>query len=263
MLYAAERLKEGIERGEFIPFYQPIVSSDTKKIMGCEVLARWITQDKGLITASEFIDDITHSQLTTKLTYSIWETVMADFSDTSDSYKDGDFFLTINVELSMILDPACSNGIINICNDLKEQNVTVIIEITEREDITQYPWAKRIFQDLEAKGVIFAIDDFGSGFSTEKMGQASKARFIKIDRQYVTIPPLSMTQTFVDEVMLLAKKEGAIVIGEGVETALQEKWLTSKGVDFLQGYRYGPAMPYNLFHYIYRQEQHTDLLPVD
>lgn len=254
MIITEQMLRKGIEKGEFIPFYQPIVCADTKIIMGCEVLARWLTKEQGTLTASHFIDGITQFDLTRELMSSLVEKILSEFTTPRKRHTDRGFFLSLNINLSMIMDPQYACWLITLCDELYTRHITTVIEITEREDIALYPNAESIFCDLEARGMIFAVDDFGTGFSTEMLETISKARFIKLDRQYVSHPGNPEAERFIDKLMWLAKKEDAMVIAEGIETLTQEKWLISKGIDFLQGYRYGHALPYHQFHSILNRE---------
>ncbi|ECO1384186.1 EAL domain-containing protein, partial [Salmonella enterica subsp. enterica serovar Enteritidis] len=51
MHFSAFRLQQAIRNREFTPFYQPIVCATGGEVVGCEMLARWLHPQKGLLSA--------------------------------------------------------------------------------------------------------------------------------------------------------------------------------------------------------------------
>ena len=60
-------IKDGIERDEFVLYYQPQIDSRTNKLVGLEALVRWNHPEKGLLFPNEFIEIALHNGLLTKL----------------------------------------------------------------------------------------------------------------------------------------------------------------------------------------------------
>lgn len=58
MHFSAFRLQQAIRNREFTPFYQPIVCATGGEVVGCEMLARWLHPQKGLLSAGNFIPAI-------------------------------------------------------------------------------------------------------------------------------------------------------------------------------------------------------------
>ena len=50
-LRTATELRRGLERGEIVPYYQPIVELTTGHVIGFEALARWLHPERGLLGA--------------------------------------------------------------------------------------------------------------------------------------------------------------------------------------------------------------------
>ena len=50
-LRTATELRRGLERGEIVPYFQPIVELTTGHVTGFEALARWLHPDRGLAGA--------------------------------------------------------------------------------------------------------------------------------------------------------------------------------------------------------------------
>ena len=76
----AEDIIEGLERNEFIPFYQAKYSLKEKKIISCEVLARWKTTE-GILAPSKFIERAGRAGLLNRIDMVIFEGAMKDLGD--------------------------------------------------------------------------------------------------------------------------------------------------------------------------------------
>ncbi|EBY7195084.1 TPA: EAL domain-containing protein [Salmonella enterica subsp. enterica serovar Birkenhead] len=237
MFFSAKKLIESLRGHAFTPYYQPIFSNLNNKVSGCEVLARWEHPDKGLLTADSFIESIEFNCLTDALTQELMSSVISQVSGLSGMQK-ASFLLMLNITLSQVMNPVFRQELIALNNKFKKMSVTPVFEITERENIRNFPGAETIFSSLIQHGMTFAIDDFGAGYSNESLFYITHSRFIKIDRSFTVEP----NNPVVRMALILARHTGAQVIAEGVECAGQARWLQDCGVDYLQGYFYGHPM---------------------
>jgi EAL domain-containing protein (putative c-di-GMP-specific phosphodiesterase class I) len=109
-----------------------------------------------------------------------------------------------------------------------------------------------LLRSIRNLGVRVALDDFGTGYSSLSYLQRYPFDAIKIDRSFTSqLGDTPTAQGIVRSVLQLAEVLDTDVVGEGVETAEQARFLTVTGCRFAQGYWFGrPAPP----------EQLTDLL---
>lgn len=250
MRFSEYRLQKALLHREFIPFYQPIVSRETKRIVGCEVLARWLMPEQGLINAANFIEPIEKFHLTDALTRILTEEVLTEIPEfRSDSFRADEFILTFNISLSMLLQAVLREHLITFSRQLKRAGITAVFELTEREDIQQTPHILPVLHELVGAGLQFAVDDFGTGFASEELAVACRAAYIKIDGSYAADPGSSTATRFIKQTLNLSRRLNARVIAEGVENRIQETWLSDLNIDFLQGFRYGKPMPAGIFSY--------------
>jgi EAL domain-containing protein (putative c-di-GMP-specific phosphodiesterase class I) len=97
---------------------------------------------------------------------------------------------------------------------------------------------------LKALGVRLALDDFGTGYSSLLYLRRFPFDKLKIDRSFVlSIEKAADAAAIVHAVVSLGRGLGMKVTAEGVETADQQLFLRAAGVHFMQGYRFGKAMP--------------------
>ena len=97
---------------------------------------------------------------------------------------------------------------------------------------------------LKALGVRLALDDFGTGYSSLLYLRRFPFDKLKIDRSFVlSIEKAADAAAIVHAVVSLGRGLGMKVTAEGVETADQQLFLRAAGVHFMQGYRFGQAVP--------------------
>jgi EAL domain-containing protein (putative c-di-GMP-specific phosphodiesterase class I) len=101
---------------------------------------------------------------------------------------------------------------------------------------------------LKAKGVDFALDDFGVGYSSLYYLKHLPLDWIKIDKSFVRDVLIdNKDATIIRAILLLAKSMGLSVIAEGVETPAQKDFLVMHGCSAYQGYLFSPPLPLNQF----------------
>ncbi|EKE44119.1 diguanylate phosphodiesterase [Oceaniovalibus guishaninsula JLT2003] len=116
----------------------------------------------------------------------------------------------------------------------------LILEITESSAI-QMPDAVQAFMTrLQARGISFAIDDFGSGYTSMRYLKDLRFDILKIDGQFIRgIARSADNQALVKAIVSIGRHFDMVTIAEFVETAEDAKYLGQIGVDCLQGYYFG------------------------
>lgn len=161
MHFSAFRLQQAIRNREFTPFYQPIVCATGGEVVGCEMLARWLHPQKGLLSAGNFIPAIEATGLGGALLRGLADEVCGDGQDLARS-AGRRLMMTLNLSLSLVMTPLFRPHLLALSIRLEQAGMTPVFEITEREDIRAFPQAA-VFRQLAAGGLRFAVDDFGTG----------------------------------------------------------------------------------------------------
>ncbi len=116
----------------------------------------------------------------------------------------------------------------------------ICFEVTETAAISDIERANRFIGTLKDRGCLFALDDFGSGFSSFSYLKNLPVDFVKIDGSFVrdiardTID-LAMVRSINDIGHVLGKR----TIAEFVENQGILELLREMGVDYVQGYEVG------------------------
>lgn len=120
----------------------------------------------------------------------------------------------------------------------------LILEITENVFLLNDEVVVARLHDLAALGVIIAIDDFGSGYSS--LGYLSRLPIgiLKIDRSFVNRINHGPEEAAVAQAIIrLGQTLGLEIIAEGIETSEQLAELTARGCVLGQGYLLGRPAP--------------------
>ena len=111
----------------------------------------------------------------------------------------------------------------------------VVIEITEEEAMDRE--AMEAKRRAPSSSGMFALDDYGSGYSNEGSLLELSPRFIKVDLTIIRgIDTDPDKQQIVQNIVAYAHPRSMQIIAEGVETAAELRKVIELGADALQGY---------------------------
>jgi EAL domain-containing protein (putative c-di-GMP-specific phosphodiesterase class I)/GGDEF domain-containing protein len=211
------------ERGVYVD-YHPIVYADTEKIFGYEALARGV---KRALRSPEVMFEVAAEA---DLIWELSRLCRARALEGLDSHlKEGEL-LFINVDPHDFNDPL-------FAMDQVAQPERVVLEITERTAIKDYPKFRERLKVLRDIGYRFAVDDAGSGYAGLGSIANLEPDFIKLDISLITgIDTNFIKQNLVETMVKFANDHGAMVIAEGVERAEEFSTVRSLGAHLVQGF---------------------------
>ena len=116
----------------------------------------------------------------------------------------------------------------------------LILEITEASAILLPEITMAFMEDLQMRGIAFALDDFGAGFTSFRYLRDFHFDILKIDGQFIRgISRNPDNQVLARALVDIGAHFGMLTVAESVETAEDADWLMQAGVDCLQGYHFG------------------------
>lgn len=120
----------------------------------------------------------------------------------------------------------------------------LILEITESSAITMPRVVIDFIARLQDRGISFALDDFGSGYTSMRYLKDFCFDILKMDGEFCTGAAESAdNRALIRAVVSIAQHFDMLVVAESVETGSDAAALTDLGVDCLQGYWFGaPAL---------------------
>ena len=231
-------LREAIENDKLEVLYQPIVSKSGEQMVGVEALCRWTHPIRGEIPPVEFIAAAEHSGLIIEL--GAWVLRRACL----DGMAWPGLTVAVNVSPLQFRRTDFADIVERTLAETKFDPERLELELTESVLLGNVDTAEAGMLRLKALGVRLALDDFGTGYSSLLYLRRFPFDKLKIDRSFVlSIETASDAAAIVHAVVSLGRGLGMKVTAEGVETADQQLFLRAAGVHFMQGYRFGKAMP--------------------
>lgn len=211
------------DRGVYVD-YHPIVVTETQEIFGYEALARGVMRS---LRSPEVMFDVAAEA---DLVWELSRLCRSRAIEGIDSRLQGKELLFINVDPHDFNDPAFNE--MEIANPER-----VVIEITERTAIKDYPKFRDRLKAFRARGFRFAVDDAGSGYAGLGSIANLEPDFIKLDISLINaIDTNFIKQNLVETMVRFANDHGAMVIAEGVERAEEFNAVKELGVHLVQGF---------------------------
>lgn len=235
-------IEDGLRRGEFEFFYQPILHKSPRSPISLEALIRWQHPSRGTITPQDFSVAFDDSAVRAALGMFMLDRV---FDDTK-ALLDGGLQLRrmgINLTNSDFRSDAFLDLFFKRCVETGIGPERFCVEVTEgmflgRNQVR----VDRGLRRLHAAGVEVALDDFGTGYASLTHLQELPIDRLKIDRRFISnITTSRKDQAIVSGIINIAHGLGKVVTAEGVETAEQVAMLLGMKCDFLQGWYFSKA----------------------
>ncbi|MCR8724908.1 EAL domain-containing protein [Frigidibacter sp. ROC022] len=116
----------------------------------------------------------------------------------------------------------------------------LILEITECSAMLMPDIVRVFMDDLHMRGVCFALDDFGAGYTAFRYFRDFDFDILKIDGQFIQgVADSPDDQVLVRALISIAEHFEMFTVAEFVETVEDGEWLTANGIDCMQGYCFG------------------------
>jgi diguanylate cyclase (GGDEF)-like protein len=145
--------------------------------------------------------------------------------------------LFLNVSALTLLDPVHgADQMLLILKAADARPDLLVLEITEREIISDLPRVRQVLASYRTHGIRFALDDVGEGHSTLELLAAANPEFIKIARSLTMTASHSGSRAAIRAIVSFARASGASVIAEGVENEMAARQTRDLGADLGQGW---------------------------
>ncbi len=239
-------LQAALAEGRIQAAYQPIVALDSGAIVAEEALARWITREGSVIPAAAFIETAAASGLLPAIDEAVLTQTLARCHDRRVKGLAPRLHF-VNISTALLCAPerlAHLAGVVAACgapiatDDPRLRSL--VVEITERELIPHLQILADMLHPLLAAGVLLALDDFGSGYSSFLYLADLPISFLKIERALIArVGRDGRVDAMIRSIGGLAGDLGITTIAEGIESAASAQAVAALGVSWGQGYHFG------------------------
>ena len=249
------KLRQALERQEFVLHYQPKVTLSTGAICGAEALIRWNSPDLGLVPPGRFVPLLEETGLILQVGHWALQQAAADYRQWE---SEGLRAPRVAVNLSPIqlrrqdFVEALRAAICDAAGGVPG----IDLEVTESvlmSDIEQHIEKLKAVREL---GVSIAIDDFGTGYSSLAYLNKLPISAVKIDHSFIVqMADSADTMNIVSTIIALAHSMQLKVVAEGVDSQEQLKFLRLLRCDEMQGFLFSKGVPAEEFAQLLREDR--------
>ncbi len=236
------KLRQAVEKEEFVLHYQPKVELEKRAIVGVEALIRWQSPELGLVPPLRFIPLLEETGMI--LEVGAWALRRAVL-DHRHWMEMGLAAPRIAVNVSTIqLRQREFIDVLRAAIGEDGRASGIDLEITEslimdnvQDNITK-------LQTIRDMGIGIAIDDFGTGYSSLAYLAKLPVQTLKIDRAFIiTMLKDPNAMLLVQTMISLAHSLRLKVVAEGVDEEEQATMLRLLRCDEMQGYLFSKPLP--------------------
>jgi diguanylate cyclase (GGDEF)-like protein/PAS domain S-box-containing protein len=230
------RLQEALKGNGFVLHYQPIVSVDAgSPSTHYEALIRYVNARGDVVSPNTFLPVAERFGLMPQVDLWVLTNAVRKLAELATNGQTAT--LTVNISGQTLDAKELGPQLRQLIEEYRFDPGSLILEITETSAIANMEAAQRLIHELKALGCRFALDDFGSGFSSFYHLKHLPVDFVKIDGQFVqTMATSSTDRAIVASINEIAHSFGKRTVAEFVENADTLDLLRACGVDYVQGY---------------------------
>ena len=234
----ADSIIGGLERGEFIPYFQPQVDARTLEIVGVEALARWRHPTRGVLAPVEFIPIAEELGVIAAIDRAVLEEHRWRNSAVGAPPACGRRDCRSTSRCAGCMRRACSRRCaLDIAPGELSFELVKSIYLDERDERFS-----RTIEQIKALGIDIEIDDFGTGYASIVSLTKIRPRRLKIDRQLVIpIVHSEAQRRLVRSIVDIGRSLDIEIVAEGVET-MEHARCCATWLRILQGYAFARPM---------------------
>ncbi|MGL4197428.1 MAG: EAL domain-containing protein [Allorhizobium sp.] len=240
----ADDMLAGLDRDEFIVWYQPQFEADSMQLCGAEALIRWRHPDRGILASGNFLKVAEDLNVMARIDELVLQTALKDQMRWTALGMQVPR-ISVNVSSKRLHD----DNLIDQLNGLAITPGSICFELVESIFLDESDTlASDNIERIKALGIDIEIDDFGTGHTSIVSLLKLKPKRLKIDRQLVmpvTVQP--QERSLVRNIVEIARSLGIETVAEGVETQEHAGILRQLGCDYLQGYAFAKPLSFEDF----------------
>ena len=241
MLARHRDIAEALDRGEIVPFFQPIVDLASGEWHGFEALARWRCPHKGLTLPADFLPLVERTGLIRRIDLAIAERAMTLVGSIGGDHAP---YINVNFSAWHFRDKKLLPTIMGLLDRTGLAPHRLRVELTESLMLDDPVAALHIMTDLAGIGVLLALDDFGTGYSSLSVLHRMPIHILKIDRALVNgVLTQDRQRNVLRNVVTLAHDLGMEIIPEGIEDIDTAAAVMALGCHTGQGFLFARPTP--------------------
>jgi diguanylate cyclase (GGDEF)-like protein/PAS domain S-box-containing protein len=236
------KLRQALEKEEFVLHYQPKVDTVTRRIESVEALIRWQSPELGLVPPMQFIPLLEETGLILEVGAWALRRAARDYRRWSEQGLNAPR-IAVNVSAIQLRQ---RDFVESVRNALGGRASGIDLEVTESLIMEDIQACTQKLKAVRLLGANIAIDDFGTGYSSLAYLAKLPVQELKIDRSFIiTMLGDPAAMTLVSTIISMAHSLRLNVVAEGVDEEGQAKELKRLGCDQMQGYLFSKPVEFD------------------
>lgn len=236
-------IEKAWQENNFEVYYQPIYSTKDKAFRSAEALLRLHDDKYGFIPPDEFIPVAEANTSILKIGQFVLESVCKFIAD-NQLDRLGIEYIEVNLSTVQCIQTDMAERIISTVKKYGIRPSQINLEITETATIYSPDIMRRNMELLKENGILFSLDDYGSGYSNINYLLNFPFSLIKLDKGIVCSENENRKNWIVIKYSIeMLKEMGFLIVAEGVETEDMVRGLEEHGCQYLQGYYFSRPVP--------------------
>jgi diguanylate cyclase (GGDEF)-like protein/PAS domain S-box-containing protein len=241
-----EDLREALRSNQFSLYYQPQL--DRGLLTGAEALIRWNHPKRGIVPPHEFVPLAEETGLIVPLGTWILETACTQIATWAGRKEGAHMEVAVNISAREFRQPKFVESVLRALDQTGANPKNLKLELSQGVLAGNIEDVLAKMSELKSHGVLFSLDDFGTGSSSMSYLRRLPFDQLKIDRSFVGDVPVDPIASAVAQAIIsFGKALGLSVIAEGVETEEQRTYLAGLGCHTFQGYLFSRPLPLGEF----------------
>jgi len=245
ILRLSAEMHAGLEKGEFVPYFQPIYSASDGSLSGFETLARWMHPVQGLLPPSDFIPLAENTGFAGKIDMYMMKQALIASEKLRSRNSQASYVFSSNGSPLFFQTPHIVEVLEDLLRETKADPNLFTLEVTESLLAENLCEVSRKLTSLKELGVRIALDDFGTGYSSLQYINQLPLDYIKLDQSFVArLFDSGKDERLLRTIINMGKELRLEIVAEGVETKEQLEWLRTAGCDKIQGFLFSRPVPW-------------------
>jgi len=235
-------ISNAIKNNHFEVFFQPVYGVKENRFVSAEALLRLKDPVYGYIPPSVFIPVAEGNGLIYKLGDFVLREVCKFISNDAFSALNLDY-IEINLSKSQCVQANLVDKFIEAINDYGISPERIRLEITEDSADFKPVIAEQNIRALHDMGIVFALDDYGTGYSNIKKVTSLPFKVVKFDKSFVDEMNNGLMWNVIQDSIHMFKELKMEIFVEGIENKNEADSFKNLNVDYIQGYYYSTPLP--------------------
>jgi diguanylate cyclase (GGDEF)-like protein/PAS domain S-box-containing protein len=238
-------IRAGLEQGQFVPWFQPVVNLADGTVVGYEALVRWVRPDGSISAPNEFLPVAERTTLIAEVDFVVLQKAVDVLAALPPPMH-----VAVNVSANTLRDANYAQWVVDALERSGAQASRLHLEFTETALLNVTHHVQTVMATLADLGVRWYVDDFGTGYSSIAHLRDLPVAGLKLDMSF-TAGIAAGDHTSERLALALAGLADGLemdAVAEGVETPEQAATLKAQGWKHAQGWLFGHPEPASVMH---------------